>query len=67
MGGELLVAPVVRKGARTRDVVLPPGRWKADDGRVYDGPGRITVSAPLSRLPHFESVNEQTRKEAHHE
>ena len=34
MGGELLVAPVVRKGARTRDVVLPPGRWKADDGRV---------------------------------
>ena len=67
MGGELLVAPVVRKGARTRDVVLPPGRWKADDGRVYDGPGRITVSAPLSRLPHFESVNEQTGKEAHHE
>ena len=53
MGGELLVAPVVRKGARTRDVVLPSGRWKADDGKVYDGPSRITVDAPLSRLPHF--------------
>ena len=56
MGEGLLVAPVVEKGAVSRKVVLPPGRWKADDGKVYDGPATAEVSAPLSRLPHFERI-----------
>lgn len=54
MGDDLLVAPVVEKGARSRKVVLPPGRWTADDGAVFDGPATVTVEAPLARLPHFE-------------
>lgn len=53
MGDELLVAPVLKKGATSRKVVLPPGEWKADDGQVYDGPATIEVAAPLSRLPYF--------------
>ena len=53
MGDELLVAPVLKKGATSRKVVLPPGKWSADDGQVYDGPATIEVSAPLSRLPYF--------------
>ena len=56
MGEGLLVAPVMEKGAVSRKVVLPPGRWKADDGKVYDGPATAEVSAPLSRLPHFERI-----------
>ena len=54
MGDELLVAPVLKKGATSRKVVLPPGKWKADDGQVYDGPATIEVAAPLSRVPYFE-------------
>jgi len=53
MGTDLLVAPVVEKGATSREVVIPPGTWKGDDGSVVKGPTRITVAAPLSRLPHF--------------
>jgi alpha-glucosidase len=53
MGDFLLVAPVVEKGVSARDVVLPPGRWKADDGQVYTGPAKVRVDAPLTRLPHF--------------
>jgi alpha-glucosidase len=53
MGEDLLVAPVVEKGAVSRKVVLPPGKWKADDGQVHAGPATIEVSTPLSRLPHF--------------
>ena len=53
MGEDLLVAPVVEKGAKTRKVVLPPGKWTADDGEVYAGPATIEIPAPLSRLPHF--------------
>jgi alpha-glucosidase (family GH31 glycosyl hydrolase) len=54
MGDNLLVAPVVEKGAKTRKVVLPPGKWKADDGQIHAGPATIEIAAPLSRLPHFE-------------
>lgn len=53
MGEKILVAPVVEKGAISREVVIPPGTWTGDDGSVVTGPARITVEAPLSRLPHF--------------
>ena len=53
MGEDLLIAPVMSKGALSRKVVLPPGRWLADDGRTFDGPATIAVRTPLSRLPHF--------------
>ena len=56
MGDDLLVAPILEKGAVTRKVVLPPGKWLADDGKTYIGPARITVDAPLGRLPHFAFV-----------
>ena len=53
MGADLLVAPVVEKGATARTVVIPPGTWKGDDGAVVTGPTTIEVAAPLARLPHF--------------
>ena len=56
MGETLLVAPVLEKGARTRRVVIPPGRWRADDGKLYLGPDEIEIATPLSRLPHFTKV-----------
>ena len=56
MGDDLLVAPVLEKGAATRRVVLPPGSWRADDGSLLDGPAEIDAAAPLPRLPHFERV-----------
>ena len=53
-GGNLLVAPVVDKGADTRNVYLPKGRWYDwYDGTVYDGGRYVTVSAPLDRIPLF--------------
>ena len=57
MGEDLLVAPVLEKGATSRRVVLPPGSWRADDGRTYDGPETIEADAPLARLPHFERIH----------
>lgn len=58
LGTELLVAPVLEPAARCREVVLPAGRWRADDGVEYDGPAEIVVDAPLARLPWFERVSE---------
>jgi alpha-glucosidase (family GH31 glycosyl hydrolase) len=50
------VAPVVEKGARTRRVVVPPGRWKRDDGTVVVGPASLEVEAPLDRLPWYRRI-----------
>ena len=56
MGTDLLVAPQMEKDATTRDVVIPPGTWKADDGTTVVGPKTTTVKTPLARLPHFVRV-----------
>ena len=56
MGDRLMVAPQVVKGAVSRKVRIPPGTWKGDDGKVYEGPSSIEVATPLARLPHFEKV-----------
>ena len=57
MGTDLLVAPVMEKGATSRRVVIPPGRWRGDDGKTVEGPTTIEVAAPLARLPYFEKVS----------
>jgi alpha-glucosidase (family GH31 glycosyl hydrolase) len=56
MGDNLLVAPVVNPGTNGRNVLLPKGTWKADDGKVYKGGKSILIDAPLDRLPYFEKI-----------
>ncbi|WP_306337711.1 glycoside hydrolase family 31 protein [Streptomyces sp. KL118A] len=54
LGDSLLVAPVLESGAVRRAVRLPPGRWyDTATGRAYEGPGKVLVDAPLSRIPVF--------------
>jgi alpha-glucosidase len=54
-GRELLVAPVVEKGAVTKKLYLPEGEWiNYNDGKtVYKGKQWITVEAPLDAIPLF--------------
>ena len=56
LGEDLLVAPVLQKGARTRTVRLPQGHWRYVDGTAYAG-GTATVPAPLECLPYFERID----------
>ncbi|MEU1091270.1 TIM-barrel domain-containing protein [Streptomyces sp. NPDC005892] len=52
LGDGLLVAPVLEPGTVRRTVRLPHGRWyDTVTGRTYEGPGRVAVEAPLSRIP----------------
>lgn len=57
-GDDLLVAPVVEAGARSRVVPVPPGRWRHwFTGQVLDGDldgSEAEVSAPLTELPLFQ-------------
>lgn len=55
VGDDLLVAPVVEPGARSRDIYLPTGNWKGMiDGGVHNGPNWIrNYEVPLEELPYF--------------
>ncbi|WP_251092539.1 glycoside hydrolase family 31 protein [Streptomyces sp. Caat 7-52] len=54
LGDGLLVAPVVDFGVDRRAVQLPRGRWyDTVTEKVYQGPARVHVDAPLSRIPVF--------------
>lgn len=54
-GDEVLVAPVLKKGARSRKVTFPDGQWIDwnNPARRYRGGTTATVAAPLDVLPMF--------------
>ena len=54
-GKELLIAPVVKKNAKTKNLYLPEGNWLNynDKRTLYSGEQWLTVDAPLSCIPMF--------------
>ncbi len=56
LGNDILVAPVMEKGATTRKVALPWGLWKDAEGNQLKGGKTVTINAPLSVLPIFTKV-----------
>jgi alpha-glucosidase (family GH31 glycosyl hydrolase) len=54
LGDDLLVAPVLNPGQTERSVYLPTASWRDYwTGETYQGPGRVTVPAPLHHIPLF--------------
>lgn len=53
LGDDIIVAPVLEKADRTRLVVLPEGKWQAEDGSVLLGGITVEIEVPLARLPYF--------------
>jgi alpha-D-xyloside xylohydrolase len=54
LGPDVLVAPVVAKGALARKVYFPRGEWvHPETGERHAGPATVEVAAPLERLPYF--------------
>ena len=53
LGDRILSAPVLTKGAVTRTVKLPKGRWQYVDGTVYEGGVTVTVPADIDTIPYF--------------
>ena len=56
LGDQLLVAPVLKKGAAVRKVVIPKGRWKIFDGQIISGPKTVDVKISLDDLLFFELI-----------
>jgi alpha-glucosidase (family GH31 glycosyl hydrolase) len=62
IGDQLLVAPVVEKGANRRNIYLPPGEWKDHwTGTQFKGPQVLkSFPAPIDRLPFFHRAIESS-------
>ena len=54
-GDEVMVAPVLEKGATSRSVIIPSGEWVDynNPSATYVGPDTIVYEAPLDVLPLF--------------
>ena len=57
LGDDIIVAPMVTKGASKRKVVLPQGKWRDDEGKIVSGNKTIEIDVPLSRLPFYTKVD----------
>lgn len=52
LGDSLLICGMTEEGARERTVTLPQGRWYHFwDDRPLEGPGQVTLAAPLEQIP----------------
>lgn len=55
LGDKYLVAPVVTNEL-SREVKLPKGTWRDEQGKKYKGGKTYKISVPLARLPYFEKI-----------
>jgi alpha-glucosidase (family GH31 glycosyl hydrolase) len=55
LGDKVLVAPMLENNP-TRNVILPIGKWVADDAKVYTGGKTFEINVSLNRLPYFEKI-----------
>jgi hypothetical protein len=54
LGDRILVAPVLKEGARTRNLYLPKGSWVDYwTGEIMEGGRQVEAQAPLERIPIF--------------
>ncbi|MCV9387351.1 glycoside hydrolase family 31 protein [Reichenbachiella ulvae] len=54
LGESILVCPVTTKGAKSRPLYLPDGKWYNHwDGEIYEGGRDVHVVTPLDQMPIF--------------
>jgi alpha-glucosidase len=63
LGDQILVAPVLEKGAHQRKIIMPNGKWKGFDGKVYQGPATFTVIVSDDALCYFQRMDESLAHE----
>lgn len=56
LGDDILIAPALQQGMRSREVVFPVGTWRGEDDSVVQGPCTQTIDTPLARLPWYRKV-----------
>tara|TARA_R110000868_G_scaffold22001_5_gene90781 strand:- start:84 stop:1670 length:1587 start_codon:yes stop_codon:yes gene_type:complete len=55
LGSNILVAPIIEKGANKREVILPKGKWKYNE-KIYKGGKVIEIKVTLFEIPIFQKA-----------
>ena len=58
LGSDILVAPQLKKGEKSRKVVIPGGEWADEHGKVY-AQGEYSVPTPIDVIPVFYKKTEK--------
>jgi alpha-glucosidase len=53
LGDRILVAPVLESGTN-KEVILPVGVWRGRDGKLYQGPAKLSLAVGCDELCYFE-------------
>jgi alpha-glucosidase len=56
LGDEILIAPVLGKNQTQREIVLPNGKWRGYDDKIYKGNSIIKVPVALNTIPYFQKI-----------
>lgn len=56
LGSDVLVAPVIKKGETSRNVVFPEGKWKYN-GEIVEGPCTKMMISPIDTLLWFKKID----------
>ncbi|MCB0476359.1 MAG: alpha-galactosidase, partial [Flavobacteriaceae bacterium] len=51
LGTDILVAPILEKEIYKRKVILPKGKWRSDDGKIFKGGRYVEINVPIDRIP----------------
>jgi alpha-glucosidase len=61
LGDQILVAPVLENGTDKKKVMIPMGAWKGFDGKVYQGPAKLSLTVKDDELCYFEKVEKNIK------
>jgi alpha-glucosidase (family GH31 glycosyl hydrolase) len=56
LGDQILVAPVLENGTGKREVIIPMGAWRGFDGKMYQGPAKLSLTVKDDELCYFEKA-----------
>ncbi len=56
LGNEYLVAPILKKGEKIKEIHLPCGKWLGYNGIEYIGGQRIELPVTLEDIPYFKKI-----------
>lgn len=56
IGDSLLVAPVLEKACKVREIALPEGVWRDSEGKELKGPATLKLAVDLETIPYFWKV-----------
>jgi alpha-glucosidase (family GH31 glycosyl hydrolase) len=60
LGDQILVAPVLENGTGKREVIIPMGVWRGFNGRLYEGPAKLSLPVEFDESCYFEKTEKNT-------